>query len=396
MRITDLRAALLGNSPVIRVVTDAGIDGLGQIESSKPFMVSNVGLYRELLIGEDPTDIERCMLKIRRLGAFKPWGSLVSAIEVALHDLTGKAFGVPVYKLLGGKVRDRVRVYNGGVRPVLAGHRPEDYADAMRQMIAAPEGFTIIKEGVGLHGFMSQNTPDFLYTELRDGPRHPNRGPLTERGLAHVLDTVAAMKEVTGDRVGLALDMGPGWTISDAIRITRALEPFGVLWAEDLLTGDYVPWVDADQYREVTRATSTPIHTGEQIYLTRNYRELIERQAVRVIGPDPLDVGGIAELKRLAELAELHGVQLAPHGVLDGLIGLAALIQVSAALPDNFIAFEYPVAEHDWWYEILTGLPRPIVVDGFIAVGDAPGLGVEFDVAAARAHLRPEDAGFFD
>lgn len=149
-------------------MTDTGVGGLGQIESSKPVMIFTVSLYRELLIGEDPTDIERCMLKIRRLGAFKPWGSMVSAIEVALHDLTGKAYGVPVYKLLGGKIRDRVRVYNGGVRPALAGHEPEHYADSMRQMMAAPEGFTIIKAGVGLHGFMSQNMPGFL-------PRRPAR-----------------------------------------------------------------------------------------------------------------------------------------------------------------------------------------------------------------------------
>jgi len=176
----------------------------------------------------------------------------------------------------------------------------------------------------------------------------------------------------------------------------RELEPLNILWGEDLLTGDYVPWVNADQYREVTRATTTPTHTGEQIYLRQNYRELIERQAVRIVGPDPLDVGGMAELKWVAELADLHGVQIAPHGVMDGLFGLAALVQVCATLPNNFIAFEYPVAEYAWWYDIVTGLPGKIVSEGFIDVGDAPGLGIEFDKEAARKYLLPQDASFFD
>jgi L-alanine-DL-glutamate epimerase-like enolase superfamily enzyme len=123
--------------------------------------------------------------------------------------------------------------------------------------------------------------------------------------------------------------------------------------------------------------------------------ELIEKQAVRVIGPDPCDVGGIAELKWVAEYADLHGVLVAPHGIFDGLFGLAAHVQVAAALPDNFIAFEYPVARPEWWYEIVEGLPNPIVRDGIIEVWDRPGMGVDFKVEAARAYLAVEDKDFF-
>jgi len=396
MRITQVKVAVIGDSPIVRVVADDGTDGFGQIESSKPFMRPIVEMLEESLIGLDPTDVERCMIRIRRMGAFKPWGSAVSAIEMALWDLAGKAYGLPVHKLLGGKVRDRVRVYNGGVRRTLQGHEPEDYARSMELMKAAPEGFTIIKEGVGFHGFMSINVDDYAYGEMRPGPRHPNRGPLTERGLRHTVECVAAMKSVLGEEVGLALDMGPGWTVSDAIKVTRALEPYNILWAEDLLTGDYVPWVHAEQYREVTRSTTVPTHTGEQIYLRQNFMQLIESQAVRVLGPDPADVGGLAELKWVAEYADLHGLQIAPHGVLDGLIGLAALVQVCATLPDNFIAFEYPVPSHDWWYDIIREADRDAVRDGFIAVGERPGLGVTFDIDAAKEHLLPQDAGFFE
>src|SRR5207248_381157 len=174
-------------------------------------------------------------------------------------------------------------------------------------------------------------------------------------GLKHVIACVEAMKAVLGDEVGLALDCGPGWTVPDAIRLARAVEPLNITWLEDLITGDYVPYVDADLYRDVTAHTSTPIHTGEQIYLRQNYKALIESHAVNVIGPDPCDVGGIAELKWIAEYADLHGIAMAPHGTANGIFGLAALIQVSATLPDNFIAFEYPARFEPFWYDITEG-----------------------------------------
>ena len=396
MRITDLRCALLGQNPVVRIVTDQGISGYGEIEASKPYLKSVVPYYRQFVLGEDPTDVERVMLKIRRLASFKPWGSAVSAIEMALWDVAGKAAGVPVYKLLGGKVRDRVLVYNGGVRFPIAGHEPSDHAEAMVRMKAAPQGFRIIKQGLAFHGTVAAQIPGFFLGEHRSGPPHPHRGPLTERGLQHVIACAEAMKEALGDGVGLALDLGPGWMLPDAIRLARALEPLNLMWLEDMLTGDYVPYVNSGAYRELTSSTSTPIHTGEQIYLRQNFVELVERNAVRIIGPDPCDVGGIAELKWVAEYADLHGILIAPHGVLDGLLGLAALVQVAATLPDNYIAFEYPVARPEWWYEIVDGLPDPIVVDGQIEVWDRPGMGVELIEEAARAHLSAEDARFFD
>ena len=248
---------------------------------------------------------------------------------------------------------------------------------------------------------MIGQVPNFTYSKVRASGLDLrggfiSRGPLTEQGLKHVIACVEAMKEVLGDEIGLALDCGPGWTIPDAIRLAKAVEPLNIMWLEDLLTGDYIPYVSADMYREVTRSTSTPIHTGEQIYLRNNFQELIEKHAVRVIGPDPADVGGIAELKWLAEYADLHGVLIAPHGVFDGLIGIAAHVHAGAAMPDNYIAFEYPVANPAWWYDIIDGLPNPIVKNGFIEVWDKPGLGVLFNKQAAKKHLTEEDTGFFD
>ena len=204
------------------------------------------------------------------------------------------------------------------------------------------------------------------------------------------------MKSVLGDEVGLALDCGPGWTVPDAIRLARALEPLNVAWLEDMITGDYTPYVLADLYRDVRQSTSTPIHTGEQIYLRQNFMDLIEKRAVNILGPDPADVGGIAELKWIAEYADLHGLLIAPHGIFDGLIGLAAHVHLCAALPDNYIAFECPIAKPAWWSEIVQGLPNPIVKDGFIEVWDKPGLGVTLNAEAARPHLSEDDKDFFD
>ena len=180
------------------------------------------------------------------------------------------------------------------------------------------------------------------------------------------------------------------------MKFARALEPLNITWIEDLITGDYTPYPNAELYRDLTLSTSVAIHTGEQIYLRQNFKDLIEKQAVDVLGPDPADVGGIAELKWITEYADLHGITVAPHGIFDGLIGLAAQVHLAAAMPQNYIAFEYPLGDPEWWYQIVDGLPDPIVKRGFIDVWDRPGLGVTFNVAAAKARLSAEDRGFFD
>ncbi|NKB72312.1 MAG: mandelate racemase/muconate lactonizing enzyme family protein [Candidatus Latescibacteria bacterium] len=395
MKITDLKCAVIGDNPVIRIVTDEGISGYGQAEASKSYLKPHVLFYRDMILGLDPTDVEHVMLHIRRMGAFKPWGSSVSAIEMALWDLAGKAAGVPVYKLLGGKIRNRVRAYlTGGPFP-MTGNKPEDYAAHVAKIKQMEEGYTLTKQAVSFHSQMPHTVPNYFYGEPVKGGLYLNRGLLTERGLKHTIECAIAMKEVLGDEMGLALDCGPGMTVPDAIRFAQALEPYHITWLEDMITGDYTPYVMADLYRQVTESTSTPIHTGEQIYLRQHFKELFEKQAVNIVGPDPADVGGIAELKWVAEYADLHGILMAPHGVIDGMFGLAAHVHVGATLPQNLIAFECPQAP-DWWHDIVTGLPDPIVKDGFVEVWDAPGLGVEFIEAEAKRYLAEEDVDFFD
>ncbi|HEV2133433.1 MAG TPA: mandelate racemase/muconate lactonizing enzyme family protein [Terracidiphilus sp.] len=400
IKITDLKCAIIGRNPTVRIVTDQGIFGYGQAESAKPYLKPMVLFYRDYLIGEDPTDIASIMLKIRRMGAFKPWGAAVSAIEIALWDVAGQFTGLPVYKLLGGKIRDRVRPYGNTENnaPGMDPRMPQDYAELVAKVKEAKEGYTLIKAPVAFHNTaMLTAVPGSWYGRQWERPGlYEDRGLLTERGFNHVVACVEAMKKVLGDEVGLALDCGPGWVVKDAIRFARALEPMHITWLEDLITGDYTPYPNAQVFKQVTDSTSTPIHTGEEIYLRENCKDLIETQAVNVIGVDPEDVGGIAELKWIAEYANLHGILIAPHGIFDGLFGVAAQVQMGATLPQNYIAFEYAKGQPEWWYDIVEGLPDPIVKNGFIDVWDKPGLGITFNVRAAKARLKDEDKDFFD
>src|SRR5258706_15715436 len=194
MKITDLRCAIIGRNPVVRIVTDQGVSGYGQAESTKAYLKPMVLFYKDYILGEDPTDVQRVLLKIRRLGAFKPWGSAVSAIEIALWDIAGQVAGVPVYKLLGGKMRDRVRAYNGGVRFPMTGQTPQDYAENMAKMKEAKEGFTLIKQAVGFHNpAMMRAVPNSWYDDPRTEASHPHCGLLTEPGVHHIIACVEAL-----------------------------------------------------------------------------------------------------------------------------------------------------------------------------------------------------------
>ena len=208
MEITDLKCTVLGTNPVVRITTDEGISGLGQVAGRKHYLKPHIMFYKDFIVGEDPTDVERVMMRIRKGGSFKPWGSAVSAIEMALWDIAGKAAGVPVYKLLGGKIRDKVRVYNGAVRFPMNSNSPEAYAANMEKMKASPEGFTIIKQGIAFHSGMPSEVPDYFYGEVQPGRFARTSGPLTEGGLKYTIDCIQAMKEALGDEVGLALDWG--------------------------------------------------------------------------------------------------------------------------------------------------------------------------------------------
>lgn len=399
MKITDLKCAIIASSPVLRITTDEGITGWSQIEAPKPYVQPQVLSLRDWIVGQDPRDVERVMRRIRVRGGFKPFGSAVSAIEHALWDIAGKAAGVPVYRLLGGKVRDQVRTYRTLYHGELGvGHTPEDYGKWAEYGKALDGGFQMFKLPTAFHSSMVRDVPNFFYGDVQTNAPfpYPHQGILTEDGMKHLVDCITAAKQTLGTSYGLAVDAGPGYMPLDALKFARAVEHLNLLWIEDTITGDYSPYINHDVYRDVTHATTTPIHTGEQIYLRQNYKHLIESHAVNVIGPDPCDVGGLAEIKWVAEHADLHGIAIAPHGTANGILGLAALVQVCATLPDNLIAFEYPARFEPFWYDITEGFDGFPVVDGMIDVPDRPGLGVELIAKEAKKYLSEGDADFFD
>jgi len=427
MKIKDLKYAVLEGFPTIRITTDCEIYGLGQIARYKPYLEPLLKFYKAYIIGQDPTDVQRVMLRIRRFGGFKPWGAIVSAIEVALWDIAGKSAGIPTYKLLGGKVRDRVRVYvtdyaiNGHV-VVPKGNKPEDFAEMAKTRMKLPEGFTIMKFPLAMH--VKNIEYETVYAELPDKIPGIHPGPvaftghmtghMTEAGLKHSIAIVEAIKSVVGNKIGIAFDCGPRMSLASAIQLAKALEPYNLLWLEDMLTGDYTPYNNVESYCLLSKSTIVPIHTGEQIYLREGFRELLGKHAVDVIGPDPVDVGGIAELKWIAEMADLYDILIAPHGVGNGPVGLAAMVQVSATLPNNFIAFEMPITKINNYKrtlkeksrykynlgkptkkELFNGLDDLKVVNGFINITDKPGLGITLNQEAVREHLG-EDNKFLD
>jgi len=195
-------------------------------------------------------------------------------------------------------------------------------------------------------------------------------------------------------------------TLLSATRFAKAVEQYDVMWLEDMLTGDYTPYNAVEAYRLLSSSTITPIHTGEQVYLRQGFQELIEKHAVDVIGPDPCDVGGLAELKWIAEFADSHDILIAPHGLGDGPVGTAALVEVAATLPTNFVAFELPLlhpiphSHQELRYipsseRLVEGLAVPLVKNGLVSVPDKPGLGVDLNEGAVRKYLG-EDNTFLE
>ena len=401
MKITDIKSAIIGNNIVLRVVTDKGIDGYSQIERNKDYVRPLIPYFKSMILGCDPTNVEDVLRRMRRSAAFKPWGKVFSSIEMALWDIAGKEAGLPVYKLLGGKVREKVRVYNGSFIDPNPPHKtadtPEKRGENILHLHELPEGFTIVKTAAFWHTpFYKDEDAYNTYTpEVKTEAILPRGSLLTTAALNASIDYIARVKKVVGDRVGLAFDIGPGFTPTDVIRLAKAVEPYNVLWLEDSVAGDYTPYTMAKVYRDISTSTSTPIHTGEQIFLRQNFMDLIESRAVDVVGPDPADVGGIAELKWITEYADLHGILMAPHGTFDGVFGMAALTHVCSTMPQNYIAYEFPGLNPGWWADIVEGLPDPYLRDGHVKVWDAPGLGVTFNVNKASKYLSAEDRDFF-
>ena len=389
LHITDLRTATLVGVPfrstVLRIDTNQGISGYGEVrdQASKTYAL----MLKSRLLGEDPRNVDKVFRKIQQFGHHARQAGGVSGVEMALMDLAGKAYGVPAYALAGGKFRDRILCYADTTTV------PDATQMGQRLRERRDRGFRFLKMDLGTE--VLWEVPGALIAP--EGARedtttaHPFTGiQVTQHGVDHLADYLRTVRDIVGDDIPLAIDHFGHISLDSCIRIGRALEPFTPAWVEDM-----IPWQYTDLWRQLTASIAVPTCTGEDIYLARGFRPLLEDGAVRVVHPDPATSGGILETKRIGDLAEEYGVPMALH--LAGTpIATLASVHIAAATK-NFLTLEHHAADIPWWSDLIVGLPTPLIEDGHIAVPSGPGLGFEdINEELFREHLDPADPGYFD
>ena len=388
LKITDLRVATLIGVPfrstLIRIDTNQDIYGLGEVRDAASEIYAL--MLKSRILGENPCNVDKIFRKIKQFGGHGRQGGGVSGIEMALMDLAGKVYGVPAYQLAGGKFRDRIRCY--GDTP----SSPDPQEMGKRLQTRTEAGFTFLKMDVGIE--LCQHIPGTISAPSgmleTDTVMHPFTGiQLTDKGIAALSDYVAAVREVIGYEIPLAADHFGHIGLESCIRLAQALDRYNLAWLEDM-----VPWQFTDQYARLSDLCTTPICTGEDIYLKENFQPLFEKRAIAIAHPDLATAGGLLETKRIGNLAQEHGIAMALHMAGSPVAAMASVH--CAAATENFLALEIHSADLPYWNELVTGLPNPVVQNGYIEVPKSPGLGVALNPGAIMAHLDPESPGYFE
>ena len=406
LRITDMKVCKIDLPPwgcyVIRLETNQGLCGYGELRDGASS--TYVKMLKSRIIGENPCDVDRLFRKLKQFGGHARQSAGVCAIEVALWDLAGKAYGVPVYQMLGGRFRDKVRLY-GDVH-IEEGRftgklmDPIDVGKSLKSIM--DKGYKVLKI-LSVELLMSQEGNysgplDWLESlrvveeEGRQAGRSNDRAAatranaklydfnriahpftnmrVTEQGLEQLEDYIEQIRSVIGYKVPLAIDHFGHFPLPDMIKIARRLERFNLAWLEDML-----PWHLTDQYAQLKQATTAPIATGEDIFLAENFEPLLALGALDLVHPDLLTSGGILETKKLGDLAEKYGASMALH-MCESPVACIANVHTAIAT-ENFFCLEYDAFDSSWWADLIIGPGKPIAEDGFLAVSDAPGLGIE-------------------
>ena len=400
LRITDMRFVDIIGAPkrvtLIKIMTNQGIEGYGEVRdgASKNYAM----MLKSRLIGENPCNVDRIFNKIKQFGSHSRQGGGVSGVEIALWDLAGKAWGVPLYQMLGGKYRDQVRMYCD--TDVEGRHSGREMGEALKKRMEM--GFTFLKMDLGIGQIMDEegtlSAPLGFLDEMKQYASHilnvqggsvtsdmvkhqksyqivttPHSMTgiqITEKGLDRLEQYMAEVRDVIGYEVPLAIDHFGHVAVESSIRFCRRMEKYNIAWVEDL-----VPWIYPDQLARIRSATTIPICTGEDIYLKEGFQRLMEKEAVSIIHPDILTCGGALELKKISDLATQYGVAMAIHMAESPVACMAAVH--AAAASQHVLALEFHSVDVPWWEDMVVGLPKPLIQDGFIKVPDAPGLGIE-------------------
>lgn len=414
VKITNLTTAVLEANfdwTLIKVETDEGVTGYGEAFLG-PGLTSVIREFAGILIGDDPTSIDRIMRRMRSSSIHASPGVVQHAfcgIETALLDAIGKRYGLPMWQILGGKYRDKVRIYAdchagealesincllvprtpGWMQKADDGERasvvslkhhgwdasagdhlkPDAYAARAQEM--ASRGFTMLKFDV--------DVPTPFETDEYNRDLSPGE-------VEYAAGLVRALREAVGPQIGLAIDCHWNYGVHAAVELARALEPYNLLWLEDPLPPDNIHALG-----QVQRNTRTTIGTGENHYYRAQFQSLIVDAGLRLLTPDVQKIG-LWEGRKIADLAEMHYVNLSLHNI-SGPLGTMAGVHLCAAIP-NFLALEWHAASVPFFDELVKDAPGPLIQNGSIGVPSEPGVGIELDEDAAWKYRRPGEPFF--
>ena len=358
IKITDIKTFLVGatgrNYVFVKVETDQGIHGVGEAYSCGPdeATAAAVADFKTWLVGQDPRNIEHLWATMYNFTRF-PGGLVVNAamsgIEHALWDIAGKAAGLPVYMLTGGKLREKVRVYQSA-----GGGEPQEVADAARKLV-----------------------DKYGYTAIKMSPHPPRGNSLPYNTVTRAAgQRVGAVRKALGPDVDIAVDIhAKFFEVSRAARLAREIEPYNPFWLEEPIRPE-----NADAMRKLSDRVNIPLASGECNYTKFEFRDLLALQALDIIQPDICVAGGLMEMKKIAAMAEAHYVMVAPHNPM-GPVATAVNVHFAASTP-NFLILEYHPDDTTPRKDLVK---EPLMVkEGYIPLPTKPGLGIELNEEAFK------------
>lgn len=392
LKITDLRVANTTDGPILKIYTNQDIYGLGEVRDIADPRYALI--LKSRILGLNPCNVEQIFKIIKQFGAHGRQGGGVSGIEMGLWDLAGKAYGVPVYQLLGGKYREKIRLY----ADTPSSKDPAVYAERMKRRME--QGFTFLKMDFGV-GLIKDITGALIGEKFWSGQsewdaskpgnlsntKHPFTSiQITDLGLEKLADYVRQVRDIVGYEIPLSADHFGHFDTNTAIRLGNALEKYQLAWLEDM-----VPWFYTEKWKEITHAINTPTLTGEDIFGKEAFIELIDNHAVDMIQPDLASAGGILETKKIGDYAEEKGVPMVMH-FAGTPVSFMANVHCAAAT-QNFIALEHHDVDTPYWEDYVTG-KKPLAEKGFAFVPETPGLGIDLNEEVVKEHLKPGEKLF--
>jgi L-alanine-DL-glutamate epimerase-like enolase superfamily enzyme len=400
LQITDMRYCIIqnvGRTPIIRIDTNQGIYGLGEVRDGADERYAL--MLKSRLLGQNPCNVEMLFKTIKQFGGPARQGGGVSGVEMALWDLCGKAYNVPCWQLLGGRYRDKVRMYaDTPEAPTL-----DEFKLKIKHRLEV-QGMTWLKMDISIGEVKNipgaLNNSKFWGANLAQwnggymdyaNTEHPFTGiQINDKGLDAMANIISEVRSVVGYEIPLSSDHYGHFDLNNAIRFGRKVEPYRLAWLEDM-----VPWQYPEQFKTISDALETPILTGEDIYLLSGFKPLIDIHAVDIVHPDLATAGGLMETKRIGDYAEEHGVAMAMHFAGTPVSFMASVH--CAAATQNFLALEHHSLDSEWWDSLVkTTDGRKLFEKGFANVPlTAPGLGIELVDEECKKHLLPTDKSYF-